>query len=168
MYRQLLFSGLICLSWTATGLLAADPVMRSHHVDVGQGAATLLEFPCGAVLIDTGAQDADHAEVLADYLANFFQSRPDLNDTLASLIISHPHIDHTRGIKAVAQVCRIRNFVDSGIVQGSGGAQVQWVRNEVEAGRLNTVVREVTDDEVVELPNKQGLTDDPVSNRSCS
>ena len=30
--------------------------MRAHFIDVGQGDATLLEFPCAAVLIDTGGE----------------------------------------------------------------------------------------------------------------
>ena len=28
--------------------------MRAHFIDIGQGSATLLEFPCAAVLVDTG------------------------------------------------------------------------------------------------------------------
>ena len=34
-----------------------DNVMVAHYIDVGQANATLLEFSCGAVLIDAGAQD---------------------------------------------------------------------------------------------------------------
>ena len=164
---RLLLGAVVCWGTILIEAASAQPVMRAHHIDVGQGAATLLEFPCGAVLIDTGAQDAAHAEILADYLSDFFGSRPDLNDTLSSLIITHPHIDHTRGIKAVAQVCRIRNYIDSGHVEGSGGPQVQWVRSEVEAGRLNTVVREVSDDEITSLPHKQGLTDEHIDPVEC-
>src|SRR5687768_10175515 len=67
----------------------AQPVMRAHHIAVGQGDATLLEFPCGAVLVDAGAQDAEHVTRLVDYLARFFAGRPDLQRTLASIIITH-------------------------------------------------------------------------------
>ena len=38
-------------------LASADPPMTAHFIDVGQGDATLLEFPCGAVLIDAGARE---------------------------------------------------------------------------------------------------------------
>jgi competence protein ComEC len=76
----------------------ALPFMQLHFIDVGQGAATLLEFSCGAVLIDTGGerQPSDHrgsgcpradhvppatydgsAQLLA-YLHAFFARRPDL------------------------------------------------------------------------------------------
>src|SRR5437868_3907490 len=87
-------------------LLAGDegPEMQAHFIDVGQGACTLLEFPCGALLIDTGAQDNDHVDQLVEYLRSFFRRRADLNNTLASVIITHPHIDHSRGLKAVTTV----------------------------------------------------------------
>ena len=49
-------------SAVAAPLIAEAPWMQIHVIDVGQGAATLLEFTCGAVLIDTGGerQPADH------------------------------------------------------------------------------------------------------------
>ena len=36
--------------------------MRVHLIDVGQGAATLLEFSCGAILVDTGGEVTTAAE----------------------------------------------------------------------------------------------------------
>ena len=30
------------------------PLMKAHFTDMGQANATLLEFPCGVVLIDAG------------------------------------------------------------------------------------------------------------------
>src|SRR5258708_731955 len=47
-------------------LFGASPKMRAHFINVGQAASALLEFPCGAVLIDAGAQDKDFAQHLAD------------------------------------------------------------------------------------------------------
>lgn len=35
-------------------------VMKAHFIDMGPANATLLEFPCGAVLIDAGAQDENN------------------------------------------------------------------------------------------------------------
>ena len=82
-----------------------DQVMVAHYIDVGQGLWVLLEFPCGADLIDTGAQDDEHVEYLAGYLRDFFASRKDLNNTLNTLFITHPHVDHTKGISAVTVEC---------------------------------------------------------------
>ena len=64
------------------GVADAQEIMRAHYINVGQADATLLEFPCGAILIDAGAQDDGHITSLTDYLTDFFQGRTDLNNTL--------------------------------------------------------------------------------------
>lgn len=75
--------------------------MLSHHIDVGQGNATLLEFSCGLALIDTGGQEsglvkgADH---LLEYINEVFARRPDLNRSIAVTFLTHPHKDHTVGV----------------------------------------------------------------------
>lgn len=97
--------------------------MRIHHINVGQADATLLEFENAAVLVDAGGsnirgtRERDH---LWNYLNAFFISRPALRRTLYSLIVTHPHIDHTRHLMEVLRGFpghpgfRIRNFVDNG------------------------------------------------------
>src|SRR4051794_22040799 len=99
---------------------AADPQMRAHFIDVGQGQCALLEFPCGAILIDTGGQDAEHTAALGAYLKEFFERRTDLNKTLNALIVSHPHVDHSMGVKTVFEACRIKAYIDDGLLKGSG------------------------------------------------
>jgi hypothetical protein len=52
--------------------------MTFHFIDIGQGDATLLEFPCGAVLIDTGGEQNelfDSNKALLAYLDAFFARR---------------------------------------------------------------------------------------------
>ena len=91
--------------------------MTLHVIDIGQGQAVLLEFPCGAVLVDTGGEKNDvfdATKALADFLESFFARRTDLNRTLAGLVISHPHIDHTRGIATVLSGYRVANVVTNG------------------------------------------------------
>jgi len=59
--------------------------MRAHFINVGQADSTLLEFPCGAILVDTGAElndDFDGVAALQAYLEAFFANRTDLKGRL--------------------------------------------------------------------------------------
>ncbi len=105
---------------------APGPHMRVHLIDVGQGAATLIEFSCAAMLVDTGGEtngQYDSTNKLMTYLEAFFQTRPDLHDTLALLVITHPHIDHDRGAPAVWNRFKVANVVTDGMTNSSGGSQ---------------------------------------------
>ena len=96
---------------------------RVHIINVGQGSATLLEFPCGVMLIDTGGEENTEfksTEILMNYLDEFFQRRTDLHATIDMLIISHPHKDHTAGIKSVVNKYTIKNVISNGQEYGSG------------------------------------------------
>jgi competence protein ComEC len=113
-----LFACIMFYSWAF-----CQDVARVHVINVGQGSATLLEFPCGAILIDTGGEENDQfhsTPALIEYLDEFFQRRTDLNKTLNLLIISHPHKDHTLGIKEVVAHYTIKNVVTNGQRYGSG------------------------------------------------
>lgn len=91
--------------------------MVLHFIDIGQGDATLLEFPCGAALIDTGGEQNelfDSNKALLAYLDAFFARRTDLGRTLDLLLITHPHIDHNRSALAVLERYTVRNVVDNG------------------------------------------------------
>ena len=145
---------------------AEELYMRAHFIDVGQGASTLLEFPCGAVLIDTGAQDDAYEAALGRYLTRFFERRSDLRNTLNALIISHPHVDHTRGIQTVLSACRVKAYIDGGIVAGSGRKGVQFIRDHAEEYQVQ--IREVKDEEIAALPSRTGLTDAIIDSITCS
>ena len=60
------------------GAAAEGPVMRAHFVNVGQANGTLLEFSCGVVLVDAGAQDDEHVDGLVDFITSVFDARPAL------------------------------------------------------------------------------------------
>ena len=110
------------------------PTMRVHFLDVGQGAATLLEFPCGAMLVDTGGEeDSDFHSTpqLVAYLDAFFARRTDLNRTLDVLLLTHPHIDHVRGAPTVLSTYTVKNIVDDGRrgVQEEAVAAMRMVRD---------------------------------------
>jgi competence protein ComEC len=106
---------------------AALDQMVAHFIDVGQGDAVLLEFSCGAVLIDTGGEATDEVvgrDRLGNYLRDFFLRRADLANTLKLVVLSHPHKDHTDGVTALLDAqpaITIENIVDNGATdKGSG------------------------------------------------
>jgi len=107
--------------------------MRVHQINVGQGCATLIEFPCAAILVDAGGEsnsDYNSSEALKTYLADFFDRRNDLNNTLHCVYLSHPHKDHTLGIPVLlSSPYIIKNAVTDGLEKGSGKpGQVQLHR----------------------------------------
>jgi competence protein ComEC len=146
----------------------SDPERRMvvHLLDVGQGAATLIEFPCGAMLVDTGGEhnDAfDSVPRLKEQLDAFFERRPDLRRTIDLLVITHPHIDHVRGVPMLLREYVVKNVVDDG---RDGDAlvkeQVQALRGYVAAH--GTGYRGVKDDALIE---KGGLRDDVIDPFRC-
>lgn len=145
--------------------------MRMHVIDIGQGAATLFEFPCAAVLVDTGGESTSNFEstkALKDYLEAFFARRGDLNRTFASVFITHPHIDHTRGLPMVMKDFTVQHLVTNGQPRGvdglvleSGGEPQELAEAEMKKkGALRTVARG-------EVENGQGLTDAQIDPVSC-
>lgn len=99
----------------------ADPsTMVAHFINVGQGDAILLEFSCGAVLIDTGGERTSRAsgsDLLRSYLEEFFGRRHDLSRTLDLVVLSHPHSDHTDGASVLVDAepaFDVLNLLDDG------------------------------------------------------
>jgi len=98
--------------------------MRVHLIDVGQGCATLIEFPCAAILIDAGGETNElynSSDYLKTFIEDFFDRRPDLNNTLHCVYITHPHKDHTLGVPLILEdPYVILNVVTDGLEKGSG------------------------------------------------
>ncbi len=141
------------------------PTMTAHFIKVGQADATLLEFPCGVVLIDAGAQDDAFAEHLVQYLDSFFQTNPGFSNTLQAVFITHPHSDHTSALKLVAQHCTVKRFIENGQNTGSGIANVKWMR--AYARTNNIAVREILNSEVMSGGNHKGVTDEIIDPLKC-
>ena len=110
--------------------------MSAHFINVGQAESILLEFKTAAILIDAGGEDTGNTrdlDHLLAYLNGFFARRTDLRDSngrgiLYSVIVSHPHIDHTRHLMAVMNNFRVKNFVGGGGTTGSGIRQFNEAR----------------------------------------
>lgn len=126
-YPLALFFVLLCA--TTAGAQA-----KVHFINVGQADSILVELPKAALLVDAGGEDtvdgrdADH---LVGYLNQFFGRRTDLNRTIHTVIVSHPHIDHTRALMDVLNAFRVRNFIDGGDRAGSGIAPLRSARTFV-------------------------------------
>jgi competence protein ComEC len=147
--------------------------MRVHFIDVGQGAATLVEFPCAAILVDTGGET--NAEFKSDgeltaYLNDFFKRRSDLNNTFHLLVLSHAHVDHTHGVPSVLSRYKILNAITNGQEPpGSSGLPGQKALHQKVADTEET--SDSSDDigfvaaTVKKIPQRRGLTNaviDPV------
>lgn len=122
---------------------AAD-TMSVHMIDVGQGSATLVEFGCGAALIDTGGETShqfDSGARLKHYLERFFERRPDLNRTLDLVVLTHPHLDHTRNVQLVLETFNVKNLLTDGGSRGSGSKQQEWAETWARAHAQLEVVK---------------------------
>lgn len=142
-----------------------DPqrTMTVHALDIGQGAATLVETPCGAILVDTGGEtneSFDGPTALVAQLEAFFARRADLKRTIALLVITHPHIDHVRGVPKLLQAFTVERVVDN----GRPGDDV--VAAEMQALRAHTAKLGRRYRPVVDVGAK-AVTDDVVDPLKC-
>ena len=155
----------------AAGQLGKKPIdkersMSVHLLDVGQGAATLIEFPCGAMLVDTGGEmnaQFDGVASLLKQLDEFFARRTDLNKTLDLVVITHPHVDHLKGMPAVLERYTVKNLVDDGM---PGEANVQEEMRAIRAAvdEKHIGYHGVKNSEIVK---KNGLVDDVIDPFVC-
>jgi competence protein ComEC len=159
------------LSAARAGLPAFAPLpsgqMRAHFINVGQGSSVLLEFSCAAALIDTGGEKNDQfdgVQALQTYLDQFFTRRSDLKKTLSLVLITHAHIDHTRGLPMVLSRYVVRDYVDNGAETGSGGRQQKAAHAKADAGGSSMARQAVSEPEV---DVKNGLTSKIISPISC-
>jgi competence protein ComEC len=142
-----------------------DTTMYAHYINVGQAASVLLEFPCGAILIDAGAQDANYHQALIDYLTLFFKRRTDLNGTLALLMVTHPHIDHNEALKDIAQKFRVERYIDDGLRVGSGRSNQIWMEDSAKGADIR--YESFSFEEITKGGNKNGMTDSVIDPINC-
>jgi beta-lactamase superfamily II metal-dependent hydrolase len=140
--------------------------MRAHFLDVGQGAATVVEFPCGAILIDAGGAETSDGNRLVQFLGAFFATRTDLGETLAAVFVTHTHIDHNRFLQRVVENFTVLRYIDNGRANGSGSAPRAWLL--ANAAARNIAVVEVDDATVAAAAATGGLTSTDIDPLDCS
>lgn len=155
-YASLSFA-LLLLSAAA---VCAQAQVQVHHINVGQAEATLLELNRAAILIDAGGENTGDPgtpagdrdkDRLVGYLNSFFARRSDLNRALYAVVVSHPHIDHTRHIMDVMENFTVGTLIDGGNDSGSGIEPLQRARDFIrERGGIYT---KVTDARVRQRPD---------------
>lgn len=148
---------------------APTQVMRVHYINVGQASAALLEFSCGAILIDAGVEeDGRSLRHLMGYLGRFFARRSDLNERLAALFVTHTHIDHNRALQAVAERYEIGGYIHNGQLHGSGVDPALWMENHTNAPGRPAMEHWPLSDAEVSATVGRGLSDDIIDPVACS
>ncbi|MCP4318201.1 MAG: MBL fold metallo-hydrolase [Hyphomicrobiales bacterium] len=150
--------------------MTAESIIKVHFIDVDQGDAALLEFPCGAVLIDAGGQNNSTTKELASYLKNFFDRRTDLESTLDTIFVTHTHVDHNRALKAIVEDSdiAIKNYVHNGEYNGSGKEAARWMRDHANDDGRQIKDHIVSQSEILPLPRTSGLADETIDPIDCS
>ncbi len=80
----------------------------AHFISVNQGESSLLEFPCGVILIDLGGAKGSGRQVI-DYLEQMFERRPDLDRTISTLVLT----DHPRNLGTLLKRFKVNTIVSS-------------------------------------------------------
>jgi competence protein ComEC len=113
--------GLLALERAQAAAGAPREALTATVLDVGQGDATLVDFPTGALwLVDGGGfvgspVDPGRAVILPELRARR-RSRIDV------MVLSHPHPDHFTGLVSVVEAVEVGEFWDTGqgLAQGAG------------------------------------------------
>ena len=93
------------------------------YLDVGQGAATLVQLPDGTdILIDGGGYQSEQFDTGQNLIAPFLWHKRIWR--LQDLIITHPHLDHYSGLSFIAERFQPRRL----IVNGETGEEPAYAR----------------------------------------
>ena len=146
---------------------AVTETMFAHYIDVDQGDATLLEFPCGAILIDAGGQTSASTTHLVDFLTDFFANRrPDLNWRLDAIFITHNHVDHTLSLREVTEISDGADTIDVVriIENGQRGGLREAVRDLIWAADTAAVngLFNVVDVDDADIDSRVGFFNDDI------
>ena len=104
-----------------------------------------LPAPCGAVLIDAGGFGKPAADHLIAYLQAFFARRPDLQNRIAAVYITHSHLDHNTSLTKIVQAFTVSRYIETG---RSNGRVTDWMNKRL--GQSPTIQHVVVTEASVE------------------
>lgn len=153
---------LLALCWLAGGVFQSSAAYaqvdaetaKIHFINVGTGDSILMEFSCGAVLVDTGKDPAP----MMKYLAKVFAARPDLNNTLSLVILTHSHGDHVSGFVPLTKKYKVERLAFNGRAEAMQFDVIDWVKQHPEV-KTYTVYSE-------DIP-RGGLTNKTIDPLAC-
>lgn len=157
---------LLCLAFCSNLDAQDEKKMVVHFINVGQADATLLEFPCGAILIDAGAQGDKQKKDLLNYLHSFFEKRNDLNNTLDLVIITHAHIDHNYALDQVVKSFTVKRYIDNGLKAGSGEKNQVWLQKN--SKKMGITYASYSYGDITGGGNTEGVTDTIIDPINCN
>lgn len=83
--------------------------LQVHYIDVGQADCILIRVPTESgtknMLVDAGAESSSKDKIVTEYLDSLGI------DTLAYMLITHPHQDHASAAKEVIESVKLENLI---------------------------------------------------------
>lgn len=151
-----LSSVLLCGLVVCVAARADDTQMTVHYIDVGQANATLLQFSCGAMLIDAGAEDDKYADRLVSYLDRTLTEEVNGRKVIDIVFITHTHRDHNSVLKRIIEEFEVKRYVDNGDVFGSGKPGATAIRKAIKNEEVDTKLTEVRDEKITNMRTRRG------------
>ncbi len=147
--------------------IIVGPKMTAHFIDVGQGNSALLEFSCGAILIDAGGENSATTQNLISYLERFFARRPDLDRTLESIMITHPHRDHILALPAILENFKVNRLVHNGRPNVTDRATLEYISNSEQPRHGDIETLAIIQDDIFPNNRAEGLTNSTIDPLAC-
>ena len=112
--KGLIYATLVLGSlWVWVEVISPDDELRVTFLDVGQGDSAFVRFPDGSnMLIDGGGAPGFKRDVGKRVVNPFLLRNWAL--TIDRLVVSHPDLDHLKGLLAVLENRRVKEVIDIG------------------------------------------------------